>query len=136
MSAYFIAREISTNQLPIETKIAPVSKSYSALDFQADVVVCHNGSAKLNKLLHNIEIITVSRVLRPHTKHDPTRQQHIFRLVLIYHQNHFRRLPFDSTKCCGDILHRASNDVNVVGVRRKLNTLVGSSAIGIHTRLS
>ena len=36
--------------------IAPVGKSYSALDFQADVVVCVNGGVKIYKLLDNIEI--------------------------------------------------------------------------------
>ena len=42
-------REVSTTQLPIETKIAPVF-------------------ANLYKLLDNIEIIAASRDLRPHTK--------------------------------------------------------------------
>ena len=49
--------------------MAPVGKSYSAFDFQADVVVCVNGGAKLYKLLDNIEIIAVSRDLGPHTRH-------------------------------------------------------------------
>ena len=49
--------------MPIETKIAPVGKSYSALDFQADVVVCVNGDAKVYKLPDNIEIKAVSRDL-------------------------------------------------------------------------
>ena len=62
--------------MPIETKIAPVGKSYSALDFQADVVVCVNGDAKVYKLLDNIEIIVVSRDLRLHMRHVPTRRQH------------------------------------------------------------
>ena len=43
--------------MPIETIKAAVGKSYSALDFQADVVV--NGVAKLHKLLDNIEIIAI-----------------------------------------------------------------------------
>ena len=66
-----MARERSTPQLPIETKIVPVGKSYSALDFQADVVVCVKGGAKVYKLLDNIEIIAISRdltyVARPHS---------------------------------------------------------------------
>ena len=102
--------------MPVETKIAAVGKTYSALDFQADIVVCVNDGAKLYKLLDNIEIIAVSRDLRPHTRHDSTRRQHIFRLALIYRQSHFCRLPHDS----GEISHRAFNDVNVVGVRKKL----------------
>ena len=36
---------MSTTQLPIENKIAPIGKSYSALDFLADVVVSSNGGA-------------------------------------------------------------------------------------------
>ena len=56
--------------MPIKTKIAPVSKSYSALDFQADVVVRANGGAKVYKLIDNIEIIAGSRDLGPHTRHD------------------------------------------------------------------
>ena len=83
-------RGLSTTQLPIETKIAPVGKSYSALDFQADVVVRVNGGDKVYKLLDNIEIIAVRPDLRLHTMHDHTRQQHIFRLVSIYCQSHFR----------------------------------------------
>ena len=65
--------------MPIGTKIAPIGKSYSALDFQADVVVRVNGGTEVYKLLHNIEIIAVCRDLGL-----PTRRQHIFR--------HFRRL--------------------------------------------
>ena len=69
--------------MPIETKIAPVGKSYSALDLQAV-----NGGAKVYKLLDNIEIIllklAVCRDLGPHTRHVPTRRQHIFRVGLIY----------------------------------------------------
>ena len=53
--------------MPIETKIAPVDKSYSALDFRADVVVCVNDGAKVYKLLDNIEIIAVSRDLTSFT---------------------------------------------------------------------
>ena len=45
----------------METKIRPVGKSYSTLDFQADVVVYVNGGAKVYRLLYNIEIIVVSR---------------------------------------------------------------------------
>ena len=48
---------------------------------QADVVVCGNGGAKVYKLLYKIEIIAVSRDLEPHTRHVPTRRQHIFRLA-------------------------------------------------------
>ena len=40
-------RAVSTTPLPIETKIAAVGKSYSELDFQAAVVVCVNGGAKI-----------------------------------------------------------------------------------------
>ena len=64
---------VSTIELPIEAKIAAVGKSYSALDFQADVVVCVNGGAKLYKLLDNIQIIAVGHDLTPHTRHDSTR---------------------------------------------------------------
>ena len=52
--------------MTIETKIAPVGKNYSAPDFQADVIICINGGAKIYKLLDNIEMIAVSRDLRPH----------------------------------------------------------------------
>ena len=76
------------------------SKSY---DFQADVVVCVNGGAKVYKLLNNIEFLAISRDLRPHTRLDLTRRPKIFRLTLIYCQSHFRRLPFDSTKRRGVI---------------------------------
>ena len=82
---------MSTTQLPIETKIATVGKSYSALYFQADVVVYVNGGAKVYKLLDIIEIIAVSHDLKPHMRHDPTRWQHIFRLALIYRQSNFCR---------------------------------------------
>ena len=64
---------MSTIQLPIETKIRPAGKSYSALDFQAEVVVCVNGGSKIYKLLDNIEIIALISDLRPHTKHNRTR---------------------------------------------------------------
>ena len=119
----------------METKIATVGKSFSALDIQADVVDCVNGGAKVFKLLDNIGIIAVSRDLGPHTRHVPTRRQWIYRLALIYRQTHFRRLPFDSTKRRGNISHRATNDINVVGVRKKVDTLVENSAIAMHTRL-
>ena len=66
----------------IETKLAAVGKSYSALDFQTDVVVC----VKVYELLDNIDIIAVSHELRLHTRNEPTRRQHIFRLALIYCQ--------------------------------------------------
>ena len=105
--------------MPIETKIAAVGNSYSALDFQADVVVCVNGGAKVYKLLDNIEIVAVDGNLLLHTWHDPTRRQHIFRFAL------------DSTKRSGDISHHAPNDVNVVGVRKKLDTLVEKNAIAM-----
>ena len=119
--------------MPIETKIAPGGKSYSALDFQADVVVCVKGSAKVYKCLDNIDIIAVSSDLRPHTRHDPTRREQIFRLALIYRQSHFRRFPFDITKRRVDISHRAPNDV--ISVRKKLDTFVENSAIAVYTRL-
>ena len=127
---------VSTTQLSIETKIAPVGKSYSALDFQDDVVVCVNGGANVCKHLDNIEIIAVSRALRPHTRHDFTRRQHIFRLALIYRQTHFRRLPFDSTKRSGNISHRVPNDVKLVGVRNKLETLVENIPLRCNARLA
>ena len=98
-------RQVSTTQLPIETKVAPVGKSYSALDFQTDFVVCVNSSAKVYKLIDNIEIMAVSCDLRSHTKR------------------------------CGNILHPAPNDVDDVSVRKKLDTLVENSAIAMHTRL-
>ena len=56
--------------MPIETKIAPVGKSYSALDFVADII-CVYGCAKVYKLLDNIESLAVSHNLRPNTRHDP-----------------------------------------------------------------
>ena len=55
----------------MDTKIAPVGKSYSALDFELDVVIV-NGGAKVYKQLNNIEIIAVRRDLRRHTRHVPT----------------------------------------------------------------
>ena len=63
-------------------------------------------------------------------RHDPSRRQHIFRPALIYRQTHFR-----STKRSSDISDRAPNDVNVVSVRKKLDTLVENSAIAMNTRL-
>ena len=93
------------------------------------VVICANSGAKVYKLLNYIEIIAVSRDLRSHTSHVLTCRQHIFRLALIYRQAHFRKLPFDSTKRIDDIWHRASNDVNVVSVRKKLDILVENSAV-------
>ena len=51
----------------------------------------------------------------------------IFRLTLSYRQTYFRRIPFDNTKRCGDISHRVSNDGNVVGVHKTLDTLVENS---------
>ena len=51
-------------------------KGYSELDFQADVVICGNGVAKVYKLLDNIEIIAVSRDMGAHTRHEPTNRQH------------------------------------------------------------
>ena len=42
---------------------------------------------------------------------------------------------FDSTERSADILHSAPNDVNVVGVRKQLHTLVENSAIALHSRL-
>ena len=89
--------------MPIEAKIATVGKSYSALDFQANVVVCVNGGAKVYKFLDNIQIIAASRYMRPHKRHDPIHRQHsrIFCLV------------------------------NVVGVRKKLHTLVKNSAFAM-----
>ena len=121
--------------MPIETKIAPVGKSYFALDFQADVVVCFIGGAKVYELLDNIEIIAVCRDLGSHTRHVPTLRQHIFLLALIYRLIHFRRLPFDSVRRRGDISHRAPRDVNVVSVLKKVYTLVENSAIAMHTSL-
>ena len=67
----------------MDTKIAPVGKSYSVLGCQADVVVRVNGGAKVYKLLDNIEIITVGRDLRPHTRHDPTRRQRTQKLYTL-----------------------------------------------------
>ena len=83
MPCRVLISSFSTTQLPIGTKIAPVSNSYPALDFQSDVVVCVNGGAKVYKLLDNIEIIAASRDLRSHARHDLTRRQHILRLALI-----------------------------------------------------
>ena len=73
----------SHEKLPIETKIAAVCNRFSALDFQADVVVCVNGGAKVHKVLDNMDIIAVCRDMRSHMRHVPTRRQHIFRLARI-----------------------------------------------------
>ena len=75
-----------------------------------------------------MEIIAVSRDLAPHTRDFYTRRQHTFRIALIYHQTHFRRLSIDNIKRNGDISHRAPNDVNVVGVRKKLKSFLLSNS--------
>ena len=105
--------------MPIATKIAPVGKSYSALDLRADVVVCANGGAKI---LDNIEIIAVSRDLRPHTRHVPL-VDNIYFVLRSFTARPIFALKLSTTRS-GDIWHRAPNDVNVVGVLKKLDTLV------------
>ena len=58
--------EVSTTQLPIESKIASVGKSYSELDFQADVVVvvvADNPSC--SRLWPELDVVGPSRYLDP-----------------------------------------------------------------------
>ena len=120
--------------MPIETKIASVGKSYSALDFQADDVACANGGAKLYKRLDNIEIIAVSRDLSPHTRHIPNSQQHIFCLALIYRQSDFLRLPLNSTKRA--VTSRIVRPMmSISSAYAGSCTLVENSAIAMHFRL-
>ena len=70
-----------------------------------------------------------------HTRHVPTRRQHIFRLALIYRQTHFRKRPFAvGTKRLSGISHRAPKDIKD-SVRKKLETLVENSGIAMHIRL-
>ena len=56
--------------------------------------------------------------------------------ALIYCQTHFSRLPFDSTKGSSYISIDTPYDVDVVSVRKQLDTFVKDSAIAMHYRLS
>ena len=111
--------------MPIEIKIALVANSCFALDFRTDVIICVNGG-------DNIEIIAVSRNLRPHSRPVRTRRQHVLPSFTT------RPIFGDSRSIAVNaaVTSRIVRIVNVVGVRRKLDTLVENSAIAIHTRLS
>ena len=109
--------EVFTNQLPIEVIFLLARVTLRLISRLMSLFVLMAVPRYIN--IDNIEIIAVSRDLRHHTRHEPTRRQHIFRLALIYRQTHIRILSFDSTKRSGNISHLAPNELNVVGVRNK-----------------
>ena len=54
-------REVSINQLPIETIVTPVDKSDPAFDLQTDIIFGGKGGPNINKFLNCIKSIVIGR---------------------------------------------------------------------------